>query len=110
MTDFLCKKYTISSLWPIFGTVHLNFPEAIADYADAIERVFGSEVDYGTVIKIFTHTDWEATRHYSPPSVLKVKKMPVQGLPDISPQTDLFVLSLPAPNEDEQVPLLESEA
>lgn len=48
--------------------------DALAAYADAIERAFGSEVDYGTVIKTFTLTDLEATRRYSPPDVLKVKK------------------------------------
>jgi IS1 family transposase len=58
--------------------------DALAAYKDAIERAFGSEVDYGTVIKTFTHTDLEATRRYSPPDVLKVKKAAVQGDPDMS--------------------------
>ena len=57
--------------------------DAFPAYADAIERAFGSEVNYGAVIKTFTHTDLEATRRYSPPDVLKVKKIPVQGLPDM---------------------------
>lgn len=65
--------------------------DALAAYADAIERAFGSEVDYGTVIKTFTHTDLEATRRYSPPDVLKIKKMPVQGLPDMKLCSTSFV-------------------
>lgn len=58
--------------------------DALAAYKDAIERAFGDAVDYGTVIKTFTHTDLEATRRYSPPDVLKVKKEAVQGDPDMS--------------------------
>jgi IS1 family transposase len=57
--------------------------DAFPAYADAIERAFGSEVNYGAVIKTFTHTNLEAQRRYSPPDVLKVKKIPVQGLPDM---------------------------
>ena len=56
--------------------------DALSAYTDAIERAFGDEVDYGTVIKTFTHTDLEATRRYSPPDVLKIKKAVVQGNPD----------------------------
>lgn len=57
--------------------------DALKAYEDAIERAFGSEVDYGTVIKTFTHTDLEATRRYSPPDVLKVEKQAVKGNPDM---------------------------
>lgn len=57
--------------------------DALSSYVDAVERAFGSEVDYGTVVKEFRHTDLDspATR-YSPPDVLKVKKAVVQGSPD----------------------------
>ncbi len=41
-------------------------------------------MDYGTVIKTFTHTDLEATRRYSPPSVLKIEKKAVSGNPDMN--------------------------
>jgi IS1 family transposase len=57
--------------------------DALAAYKDAIDRAFGSEVDYGTVIKTFTHTDLEATRRYSPPDVLKTEKKAVSGSPDM---------------------------
>lgn len=65
--------------------------DALAAYADAIERAFGSEVDYGTIIKTFTHTDLEATRRYSPPDVLSIKKVVVQGLPDMKLCSTSFV-------------------
>ena len=57
--------------------------DALKAYEDAIERAFGSEVDYGSVVKTFTHTDLEAQRRYSPPDVLKVKKTAVKGSPDM---------------------------
>ncbi len=57
--------------------------DALAAYKDAIERAFGDAVDYGTVIKTFTHTDLEATRRYSPPDVLKTEKKAVSGNPDM---------------------------
>jgi IS1 family transposase len=57
--------------------------DALGAYKDAIERAFGSAVDYGTVIKTFTHTDLEATRRYSPPDVLKTEKKAVSGNPDM---------------------------
>ena len=56
--------------------------DALAAYVDAIERAFGTEVDYGTVIKSFTRTDLEAQRRYSPPDVLQIKKSRVQGDPE----------------------------
>lgn len=56
--------------------------DALAAYVDAIERAFGAEVDYGTVIKTFTRTDLEAQRRYSPPDVLQVKKARVKGNPE----------------------------
>jgi len=57
--------------------------DALRAYEDAIERAFGSEVDYGTVIKTFVHSDLEATRRYSPPDVLKTEKKVVSGSPDM---------------------------
>ena len=48
--------------------------DALGVYKDAVEKAFGSEVDYGTVIKTFTHTDLAEQRRYSPPEVLKIKK------------------------------------
>lgn len=57
--------------------------DALGAYKDAIERAFGSEVDYGTVIKTFSHSDLMETRRYSPPECLQVKKESVQGSPDM---------------------------
>jgi len=73
----------------------VNRPQISSDahrpYVDAIERAFGTEVDYGTVIKTFTHTDLEATRRYSPPDVLKTEKKAVSGNPDMRTVSTSYV-------------------
>lgn len=57
--------------------------DALKAYGDAIERAFGSQVDYGNIIKSFSHADLEAQRRYSPPKVIKVKKAAKAGNPDM---------------------------
>jgi len=57
--------------------------DALRCYEGAVERAFGANVDYGSIIKTFTHTELMEQRRYSPPEVLKVEKFPVQGNPDI---------------------------
>lgn len=56
--------------------------DALSSYVNAIERAFGTEVDYGTVIKTFNRSDLEAQRRYSPPDVIQIKKARVQGNPE----------------------------
>lgn len=56
--------------------------DSLSSYVDAVERAFGSEVDYGSIVKTFTSTSLEEVRRYSPPDVLKTKKTVVQGNPD----------------------------
>ncbi len=55
--------------------------DSLSSYVDAVERAFGSDVDYGSLIKTFSSTSLEEARRYSPPEVLKVKKTVVQGNP-----------------------------
>jgi hypothetical protein len=50
-------------------------------YVDAVERGFGAEVDYGSIVKTFSHSDLEEQRRYSPPEVMNVKRIPVAGNP-----------------------------
>jgi IS1 family transposase len=57
--------------------------DALRCYESAVERAFGANVDYGSIIKTFTHTELAEQRRYSPPEVLKVEKFPVQGNPAI---------------------------
>ncbi|MBX3742744.1 MAG: DDE-type integrase/transposase/recombinase [Akkermansiaceae bacterium] len=65
--------------------------DALASYPDAIERAFGDNVDYGVVVKTFTHTDLYGAGRYTPPDVLKVKKVSAAGHPDMRRCSTSFV-------------------
>jgi len=56
--------------------------DGLGAYADAVERAFGAEIDYGTVVKVYESPDMEGSRRYSPPRCVEVKKKTVQGAPD----------------------------
>jgi len=60
--------------------------DALASYPDAIERAFGSEVDYGQVVKTYAVTNLvkSSAGKYSPADVIKVERTVVSGLPDVS--------------------------
>ena len=57
--------------------------DSLRAYNGAIERAFGAEADYGSIIKTFSHTALEEQRRYSPPEVVSVKRVVVQGTPDV---------------------------
>jgi IS1 family transposase len=57
--------------------------DALRCYEGAVERVFGANVDYGSIKKTFSHTELMEQRRYSPPEVIKVEKLPVMGNPDV---------------------------
>jgi len=63
--------------------------DALKAYHSAIERAFGSAVDYGSIIKTYGHTELADQRRYSPPEVIKTERIPVQG----NPQIDLISTS-----------------
>jgi IS1 family transposase len=63
--------------------------DALKAYVDAVERAFGAGVDYGSIVKTFSHSDLEEQRRYSPPEVMNVKRIPVSG----SPVVDLISTS-----------------
>jgi IS1 family transposase len=60
--------------------------DAMAAYADATERAFGSEVDYAQLEKTYsvTNLNKDAASRYSPCEVVKVEKTVVQGMPDVN--------------------------
>jgi IS1 family transposase len=60
--------------------------DSLAAYADAMERGFGSEVDYGQISKTysFTNLTQNAAGRYSPAEVIKVEKTVVSGMPDVT--------------------------
>jgi IS1 family transposase len=57
--------------------------DALSVYQGAIERAFGCEVDYGSILKVFSQTNVAEQRRYSPPQVVRVEKAIVQGMPDV---------------------------
>lgn len=55
--------------------------DALAAYPDAIERGFGSEVDYGQIVKTYgiVNLNKEAASRYSPAEVVAVEKTVING-------------------------------
>ena len=63
--------------------------DALKAYADAVERGFGSEVDYGQIVKTYSVTPLgnaaaPAAVRYSPAEVVKVEKTAIAGMPDMN--------------------------
>ncbi|MDB6095413.1 MAG: transposase [Verrucomicrobia bacterium] len=58
--------------------------DALRAYEGAIERAFGTDVDYGSIVKTYSSAQLEEQRRYSPPEVVKVERMVVSGSPDTS--------------------------
>lgn len=69
--------------------------DALKAYPDAVERGFGTEVDYGQVVKAYSlsNLNKEAASRYSPVEVVKVEKTIVCGMPDVSRITTSHVES-----------------
>lgn len=59
--------------------------DALAAYSDAVERGFGTEVDYGQISKTYalTNLNKDAASRYSPCEVVKTEKTVVSGAPDV---------------------------
>jgi IS1 family transposase len=59
--------------------------DGLAAYPDAIERGFGSEVDYGQIVKTYSVTNLNTSTagKYSPADVIKVERTVVSGMPDV---------------------------
>lgn len=59
--------------------------DAMTSYADAVERGFGTEVDYGQIETTYsvTHLNKEAASRYSPAEVVRTEKTVVQSMPDV---------------------------
>ena len=58
--------------------------DALRAYVDAIEQVYGADVDYGQVVKNYEHDDAQnAERKYSAARFVSVEKRSVTGSPDM---------------------------
>lgn len=56
--------------------------DALAAYRGAVEKAFGTDADYGTIVKSFSSDQLEGARRYSPPQVVSVSRNIVSGNPD----------------------------
>jgi IS1 family transposase len=56
--------------------------DGLAAYADAVERGFGAEVDYGQIVKIYGAAEIADQRRYSPAKLTEVRKKSLVGNPD----------------------------
>ncbi len=65
--------------------------DGLSAYTDAVERAFGAQVDYASVIKTFAIKTTEETRRYSPPEVVSIKKVAVAGQPDMEVASTCYV-------------------
>jgi IS1 family transposase len=58
--------------------------DALHTYVEAVEQAFGSEVDYGQIVKVYTH---DAAQHperkYSAPQFASAVRRPIVGNPDM---------------------------
>src|ERR1035438_4698829 len=65
------------------GRVQIS-SDALRAYADSIEQVFGTEVDFGQIIKTYEHDHSQHPEHkYSAPTFVSVDKRAVMGSPDM---------------------------
>jgi hypothetical protein len=55
--------------------------DSLQSYAAAVERGFGSGVDYGQIVKTYATDDQYPQGKYSPPEVVSVEKTPIMGMP-----------------------------
>ena len=67
------------------GLIVIDSFKALSAYADAVERSFGSEVDYAQIVKTYSvvNLSKEAASRYSPAEVVKTEKAVIAGTPDM---------------------------
>jgi len=71
--------------------------DGLAAYVDAVERAFGSEVDFAQVIKTYAEDQSKTPeRRYSAARILTVEKRVVQGAPDMEAANTSYVERLNA--------------
>jgi len=58
--------------------------DGLRAYVEAIEKAFGSEVDYAQIVKTYTHDDsGQPNRRYSAPDIVSTEKKRIAGSPDM---------------------------
>src|ERR1043165_1756266 len=67
--------------------------DAMQSYPEAVERGFGSEVDYAQLVKTYSvvNLNKDAASRYSPAEVVKTERTVINGMPDVNPITTSHV-------------------
>jgi hypothetical protein len=65
-------------------------------YAEAVERSFGSEVDYAQIVKTYGHEETHPQRLYSAPEFVSSEKRAIVGNPDMKLVSTSYVERLNA--------------
>jgi IS1 family transposase len=63
------------------GLVELS-SDGWRSYTNAVHEAFGSNVDYGQIVKVYASSDKTEERKYSPPKVTKIERSAIVGEPD----------------------------
>jgi IS1 family transposase len=59
--------------------------DGLKAYVEAVEKSFGSEVDYAQIVKTYTHNvEMQPNRRYSAPEIVSTEKKIFTGSPDVS--------------------------
>lgn len=56
--------------------------DAMHSYAAAVDDIFGTDVDYGQIVKVFSSPEHTEHRRYSPPYVSSIRRTTITGAPD----------------------------
>lgn len=56
--------------------------DGMTEYAATVAEVFGADIDYGQIIKVYGSPELKEQRRYSPPSVTSVSKYVMNGTPE----------------------------
>ena len=61
--------------------IHLS-TDGMSEYAANVAEVFGPDIDYGQIIKVYGRDDVEEQRRYSPPRITSIRREIRCGTPD----------------------------
>jgi IS1 family transposase/uncharacterized protein YerC len=85
------KAFAMDVRQRILGRPQIS-SDGFSPYVDAIERAFGSEVDYGQIVKVYAGEPGpDAAWRYSPGVVVDVRKVVISGGPDRKKISTSFV-------------------
>jgi IS1 family transposase len=70
--------------------------DGLRAYVDAVERTFGSDVDYAQIVKVYGHEETSNNRRYSAPEFVSSEKKIITGDPDLKLVSTSYVERLNA--------------